>query len=239
MSSPGASLLDALHPSTKEYITTKFWDHSSTARELHSSKNDTFEAYWKFHHRECERALDDGGRHILARTHQDVLDVVAALKQGKLRKDIQQDLRTKLTKIHNNENQLIDRCIDLSASLWLMMDFGNIQYGFSGRRQLQWKEDSLVSCVASSFNSIPLLGSKGVKLQRLFNARNLDQVAGVEILPTSNLLDHLRLTDDDTKLYVFYHATFLKYQLSKYGQCVLCCHDLLLMMTALSILMVS
>ncbi|KAH7370959.1 hypothetical protein BKA66DRAFT_444370 [Pyrenochaeta sp. MPI-SDFR-AT-0127] len=212
MCSPASSLLDTLTPSTKRFITNRFWG-PPPVRDFQYSKNELFEAYWKFHHRECERALDDGGRHVLARTHQDILDVVAALKQGQLREDIQKDLRAKLTKSHDNENELIDRCIDLSACLWLMIDFGNIQYGFSGRRQLQWGNDSLADCIASSFDSVPSLGSKGVKLQRVFNARNLYEIAGVEILPTTNLLDHLRLTDDDTKLYVFHHATFLKCQL--------------------------
>ncbi|CAO2655365.1 Nn.00g104290.m01.CDS01 [Neocucurbitaria sp. VM-36] len=211
MASPAASLLDALHPSTKALISNTFWGPQSTW-SLSRHDNDPFGAYWKFYHRECERALHDGGRHVLARTHQDLLDVVAALKRGESRETIQLDLRKKLTKTHDNEDELVDRSIDLAAGLWLMVDFGNTPYGFCGRRQLQWSGQSFKDCVASGFDSTPWLGHKGVKLQRVFNALNLDRIAGVEILPTSNLLDHLRLIDDDTKLYVFHHASVLKCQ---------------------------
>ncbi|KAF1847109.1 uncharacterized protein K460DRAFT_402475 [Cucurbitaria berberidis CBS 394.84] len=213
MASPSASLLDTLHPSTKALVSNTLWGPPPTWPLRSHDEDGPFEAYWKFYHLECERALHDGGRHVLARTHQDVLDVVIALDKGQSREDIQLDLRAKLTKAHDNEDELVDRSIDLAASLWLMVDFGNTQYGFCGRRQLQWTRHSIKKCVASGFDATPWLGHKGVKLQRVFNALNLDRIAGVDILPTSNLLDHLRLTDDDTKLYVFHHASVLKCQL--------------------------
>ena len=225
MASPGASLLDALHPSTKALISITFWGPQPTW-SLSRRNDDPFEAYWKFYHRECERALHDGGRHVLARTHQDLLDVVTALERGESRENIQMDLRKKLTKTHDNEDELVDRSIDLAAGLWLMVDFGNTQYGFCGRRQLQWSGQSFKDCLASGFDSTPWLGHKGVKLQRVFNAMNLDRIAGVEILPTSNLLDHLRLTDDDTKLYVFHHASVLKCQVHKYVTQVFHVHNI-------------
>jgi hypothetical protein len=217
MASPAASLLDALSPPTKEHIAHALWGSPPDQLAVHQ-EDDPLSAYWRFYQQECERALHDGGRHVLARTHQDVLDVVAALKRGQLRDDIRKMLRFRLTKSHDNEDELVDRSIDLAASIWLMIDFGNMQYGFSGRRQLHWQSEPLSQCLASGFSLPPSLGHKGVKLQRVFNAQNLDQIAGVEILPTVNLLDHLRLTDDDTKLYIFHHASVLKFQLHKYAK---------------------
>ncbi|KAF1943745.1 hypothetical protein EJ02DRAFT_432910 [Clathrospora elynae] len=211
MASPASSLLDTLHASTKEGIAHALWGPPPDLGPLHH-EGDPFGAYWRFYRQECERALLDGGRHVLARTHQDILDVIAALKKGQLRDDIRKTLRLKLTRSHDNEEELVDRSIDLAASIWLMIDFGHMQYGFSGRRQLQWNSEPLADRVASSFSSPPSLGHKGVKLQRVFNALNLERIAGVEILPTTNLLDHLRLTDDDTRLYIFHYASVLKSQ---------------------------
>ncbi|KAL6709127.1 hypothetical protein ACN47E_001943 [Coniothyrium glycines] len=212
MSAAQASLLDKLDSSTKATISSTLWG-PIPARALHHQATDPLGTYWKFYHQECERALHDGGRHILARTHQDLLDIVCALKSGRSRNEVQIALRTKLTKTHPNEEELVDRSIDLATSIWLMVAFGNIHYGFSGRRQLQWSSQPLQTCIAVGFDASSLLGHQGVKLQRILTAANMERVGGVEICPTANLLDHLRLTDDDTKLYVFHHASFLKYQM--------------------------
>jgi hypothetical protein len=39
-------------------------------------------------------------------------------------------------------------------------------------------------------------------------------------VPTNNLVDHLRLTDDDTKVCIFNHASFLKMQNQSYVNAV-------------------
>ena len=44
--------------------------------------------------------------------------------------------------------------------------------------------------------------------------RNVERIGGLRIIWTSNLADHLRLHDDDTRLSIFHHATFLHYQKS-------------------------
>lgn len=49
-----------------------------------------------------------------------------------------------------------------------------------------------------------------VKLEKLFNAYNLSRIAGIEIVWTSNLSDHLRRQEDDTRVAVFHHAFFLE-----------------------------
>jgi hypothetical protein len=84
--------------------------------------------------------------------------------------------------------------------------------GFSGRSEILWKGASLQEFVAHFFGEGPVLGHEKVKLDKIFIARNLSRIAGVEILWTDNLVDHLRLTDDDTKVHVFHHASFLEFQ---------------------------
>ncbi|KAH6675929.1 hypothetical protein B0J14DRAFT_477619, partial [Halenospora varia] len=53
---------------------------------------------------------------------------------------------------------------------------------------------------------------EAVKLERIFNATNLEQIAGIEVRWTSNFADHLRMRGDDKAVGIFRYATFLKLQ---------------------------
>ena len=209
MTSQAASLLSTLQPDTKITITHHFWGRQPDLVIA--------EAYWAFFSDECHGALDDGGSHSLARTHDDLIETVTSLKSGHLRHKTQDLLRQKLTKVHKNELELIDNTIDLCASLLLMTDFGQAEHIFSGRRKLDWTSGTLHECVSLGFHRTPSLEHKGIKLERTFNAESLNQFAGLKIVPTTNLLDHLRLTNDDTKVHIFHHASFLNHQLERYA----------------------
>lgn len=209
MTSHVRSLLEPLQPATKITITEHFWGTQPSLRLP--------EAYWNFFVEECRRALDDGGSRNLARTHHDLIEIVTSLKSGHVRRDTQDLLRQKLTKLHENELQLIDGAIDLCASLLLMTDFGQAEHYFSGRRKLDWTSGKLDECVSLGFDRTSSLEHKGIKLERTFNAESLNRLSGLRIIPTTNLLDHLRLTNDDTKVHIFHHASFLNYQLERYA----------------------
>ncbi|KAJ4983254.1 hypothetical protein SVAN01_11267 [Stagonosporopsis vannaccii] len=199
---------DSLQNPIKLAITEKFWGIPPNQTPAIP------DAYWKFYAEECERALGDDGSNILVRTHQDIIDTVLSLNSGHLRQEIQDTLRQKLSRPHQNELELLDRAIDLSASLLLMVDVGEVPHVFSGRRRLEWTSGTLRECVALGFERRPSLEHKGIKLERTFSAPSLARFAGIKIEPTTNLLDHLRLTNDDTKLHVFHHASFLNHQLN-------------------------
>jgi hypothetical protein len=207
MASLTDTLLDTPQPGTQRTITDNFWGASPQRHSL--------EAYWSFYFDQCMQALHDDGQHIQARTHQDVLEIVGFLRGGQPRDEIRHVLRQRFTKQHDNEDELVDNSIDLAAYLLLMIEFKDISYGVSGRSKLSWNGGSLQDCVASHFSILPALGHEGTKLPRTFNALNLERIAGVRVVPTSNLLDHLRLTHDDTRLLVFHYASFLKVQPQK------------------------
>ncbi|KAF2873889.1 hypothetical protein BDV95DRAFT_489290 [Massariosphaeria phaeospora] len=217
MASVSASLLDALEASTKNTIIDAFWGPVSTYDWSHCDDAPS-KAYWDFYLGACEHALHDGGRHASARTHQDIIDIANLLQEHQGRPEIREALRCKLTKHSATEDELLDSSIGLAARLLLMIDVGSLQFGFSGRQQLQWHKGCLKDCIHSYFCAPPALGHEGVKLHRVFHALNLERIAGVDIIATDNLLDHLRLTEDDTKLYVFNHASLLKCQ---YGSSIL------------------
>ena len=109
-----------------------------------------------------------------------------------------------------------DISIDLAARLLLMMQFGNLPWAFSGRKELIWTRNSLEEFLHDHFFIQPVLGHDKIKLEKTFNARNLQRIAGIEIEWTNNLADHLRMMNDDKKVAIFQHPSFLEYQ----QQCV-------------------
>jgi hypothetical protein len=93
-----------------------------------------------------------------------------------------------------------------------MVEFGNLPFAYSGSRQIEWVTGSLKELVTERFESKPVLGHSKVKLEKIFNANNLGKIAGIEVIWTTNLADHLRLMKDDQAVAVFHHASFLKRQ---------------------------
>lgn len=171
------------------------------------------EAYLAYHQKQCSHALHDGGRHISARTHRDILEIAEDLKDGLPKETIRGRLSSKLADPKPaNENEILDSSIDLTARLVSMMHVGGLRYGFSGRRELVWSQGSLKDFVHDYFNKPVVLG-QDVKLEKMFNACNLGRIAGIHIEWTDNLADHLRMIDDrDKTVAIFHHASFLKGQ---------------------------
>lgn len=193
------------------------WNRDASSR-LEKEEFDS-EAYLAYHKKQCCFALHDGGRHISVRTHRDILEIAEDLKNGLPKENIRGRLSLKLADPKPaNENELLDSSIDLSARLVSMMDIGVLRYGFSGRRGLLWSQGSLKDLVHGYFN-VPVLLDHDVKLEKMFNARNLGRTAGIHIVWTDNLADHLRMIDEgDKTVAIFHHASFLKCQ-QRYTRC--------------------
>jgi hypothetical protein len=104
----------------------------------------------------------------------------------------------------------MDRSINLAAKMLLMIDVDEVPHSSSRRQGLQWDTGTLKACLQAYLNNPPALGHEGVKFQRVFHAMKLEWIAGLQVIPTNNLLDHLRLTHDDTRLHVFNHISFLR-----------------------------
>ncbi|KAI1848604.1 hypothetical protein JX265_011542 [Neoarthrinium moseri] len=207
-----SSLLDTPYDHlTKLKITDAFWGNDCNKRLSEATIG--LSQFWTYYGKECAHALHDGGRHIALRTHLDVVELVHDIREGHHRDTIKKSLQSKLAETHENEDELLDNSIDLAASLLLMCDCGSSSsHGFSGRAEVRWKAGlSLRGFLAIYFGQIPVLGHEKVKLERNFIGKNLERIAGIRIVWTDNLADHLRLIDDDTKVQVFHHASFLEY----------------------------
>ncbi|KAI3320665.1 hypothetical protein HD806DRAFT_547200 [Xylariaceae sp. AK1471] len=205
------SLLETpIEPSTQAEISCEFWGNEY--RPQLNGTDINLATFWSYYYKKSALSLHDGGRHVAVRTHRDVTDVVYLLKQGVTRRGIKQGLSSKLKTKHFNEDEVLENSIDLAASLALMCDCGTSSHGFSGSTEIQWKNNSLGEFLAEYFSEKSILAHEKVKLEKTFTARNFSRIAGLGIIWTDNLVDHLRLTDDDTKVHVFHHASFLEHQ---------------------------
>ncbi|KAG4431413.1 hypothetical protein IFR05_013105 [Cadophora sp. M221] len=198
---------------TKCEIMLHLWDLTIQPSQFYDSDLD-FDTYFRHYSEQCSDALYDGGRHVSIRTHRDIIEIAQNIKAGQERSAIKNCLSPKLSQPKpTNEEEVLNGSIDLVARLLLMMDFGDLQYGFTGRRQLLWTNGTMEECLKERFEDPKKLGSESVKLERIFNAGNLGRISGIEIEWTNNLADHLRLVDEDKKVAIFYHASFLECQL--------------------------
>lgn len=203
-----SSLLSEIEQETKADIRHELWGERHPGR---LNKLD-MDAYWRYYSQKCVHALRDQGRHVALRTHRDVTEVARQIKAGASRTAIKDGLRSKLTTTHEKEKELLESSIDLTTSLLLMIDCGNLALGFSGKIDISWTDGSLKQHLEAYFGESPVLAHNGVKLHKNFTALHLCRVAGMEIVWTDNLIDHLRLTEDDTKVHIFQHASFLECQ---------------------------
>ncbi|KAE9364843.1 hypothetical protein N431DRAFT_431604 [Stipitochalara longipes BDJ] len=198
---------------TKCEILNHLWGVTVRPSQYYTSDFD-FDTYFSYYTAQCNDALHDGGRHVSVRTHRDVIKIAQDLKNSHTRDAVKSTLASKMrTPRPANEDEILDGSIDLVLRLLLMIEFGHLQYGFTGRKQLVWDSNSLEDFVHGYFNTPRALGQETVKLEKIFNARNLGRIAGMAIEWTDNLADHLRLTDGDKKVAIFHHASFLECQL--------------------------
>ena len=206
-------LSTCLEAPTRTTIVDEFWGNLQSTSFYDAEIN--LDVFWTYYIWKCSHALQDNGRHVAVRTHRDIISVVQYIRAGADREDIREKVRHKLTRTHNNEEEMLDNTIKLATSLLLMCDCGSSSYSFSGMTVLDWTRGSLLDHLAMCFSGKPTSSHGDVKMDKTFIASNLTLIAGIEIVWTDNLLDHLRLTNDDTKVHIFYHASFLEQQIRR------------------------
>ncbi|KAF4624242.1 hypothetical protein G7Y89_g13932 [Cudoniella acicularis] len=110
--------------------------------------------------------------------------------------------------------EIIDDSINLGVRILLMVRTGGFLtigrlIALSGETKVGWKDAQLADIIYKHFTHQKFI-KQHVKLEKIFNARNLERIAGVEIRWTSNLADHLRMQDEDKAVEVFHYASFLR-----------------------------
>lgn len=224
MDSPN-SLRFSLHlPPVREArcaIINSLWQ-CNTSFEKYIQDNQGWESFFEYYSQQCTAALHDGGSRMMIRTHQDLVETINHVKDGReTRSSIKTRLRSKINSPEPEESEeLLCKALDLSARILLMTSIGTFRNIVTpAQRTLQWQDDESLNNLLGREFSQQRNVTDHVKLERLFNARTIERTAGIKIAWTSNLADHLRLFDDDTRVMIFHHASFLKKMESRYVHC--------------------
>lgn len=209
----------------RQTVIERLWGSWQTAQHnlQGDAQNDaSFDKYFSYYAKQCEFI---GTKHSSVKTHSDIMKIARLLRQPlpleEVRKQISTFLRPADQEYHNNS-------INLVARLLLMIKFGELPHECLGGEPVEWSRGTLSEFIHELFSagyhpdgnppaySSATCSHDHIKLEKQFNAINLQRIAGIQISWTDNLADHLRMMDDDKTVAVFYHASFLEYQLGKY-----------------------
>ncbi|KAG4428374.1 hypothetical protein IFR05_016144 [Cadophora sp. M221] len=162
------------------------------------------------------KSLESCRSNSLISSHRDIVSLLASVqKPDATRRSIEELLQERLADEEKEEpEEIIDDAVDLTLRLLLMVPTGrhttaSRSVTLSGGTKFNWKGGTIQELVQREFglqNSI----KEPIKLEKIFNARNLERIAGVEVRWTCNLADHLRMRDDDKAVEIFHYATYLK-----------------------------
>jgi len=206
----------AIDHDAREAIINQFSAFSNSTESDTQSRphNLSWDTYFDFYVDQCQYFLARHGIFVTVRTHQDIVDLFLDFHRGLDRQGIKASLSKRLQ--HDNTNpapsvpdSVLNSTIDLAARLFLMMWVGDVPQSIASSKGLQWTQGTITQFVRQRFDVPPCLSCDGVKLPRLFNARNLMRIGGLKLAWTTKLEDHLRVVDDDEKVKIFCHPSFL------------------------------
>lgn len=142
--------------------------------------------------------------------NRDVLDILQMIKTGLRRDELVDTLGQRIGPVSLNHRFAQER-IDRVASLLVMTEIG-ITTQYDRRAWISWKNGTLQQLINSHFTRERALSDTSIRLEQIFTAKSLVQIAGIRIFWTSNLSDHLLLDKEQRILYIFHHATYLECQ---------------------------
>jgi hypothetical protein len=217
MASLDMSLRDHVSSSLRPAVVEHLWGPQRSQPTLLEGKANLeafFDLYFRYYSQQCDLiGRHARGRYSSVETHRDIIDIAQLLQQPLSRQEVRKRMSDFLKAADNEQH---DNSINLVARLLLMIKIGDIPHECGGGRHVEWSYGSLSQFVHDYFSHPPACGHERIKLEKSFNALNLQRIAGIEIRWTDNLADHLRMVDDDKAVAVFHHASFLEYQLHKY-----------------------
>lgn len=174
--------------------------------------------YFVYFERQCRLARQNDDTDKPVCTDRNIIDIIERLKAGKAREEIRENLIQNASDSSNciMDSRIFDSVIDLAVRLWLMVHVEYVRQGVTFQTAIPWRNGTLSDALNDHFHHELILTDQ-IKLERAFNAMNLERMAGVNIQWTPNLVDHLRFVEDGKEpvLNIFFHATFLKHNKNK------------------------
>jgi hypothetical protein len=174
--------------------------------------------YFEYFEAQSMLALKNWGKYnISSLKFHHVTDIARMIKQECTRVEIE----SFLTEILTGECKSISsEVIDLTVRLLLMVPNWSILTGASAdETTLTWMDGTVSKAFTRHFRQrnaskelMPIVPSDQGKVDKTLTARNIEEIGGLKIVWTSNLLDHLQLRKDRRSVEIFHHASFLHYQ---------------------------
>ncbi|KAK5656519.1 hypothetical protein OQA88_4496 [Cercophora sp. LCS_1] len=190
-----------------------FWHRSgSTKDRLFNGDRATqlsHETFREYYHQQWNLIAGHGdGQYVATSSPKDLVVLIDQIREGKARQDIMAELSAST----GAGEESCENSINLAARLLTMMKFGVVKHQAIPRRVLRWDEGDLDCFVKDYFDVTPALSFEHVRLPKAFNAWSIETIGGIQIGFTDNLADHLLLVEEDSKVLIFHHASFLESQ---------------------------
>jgi hypothetical protein len=185
---------------TRAAIIDNFWSRTNLPKYQQDRLD--WDPYFEYYVKQCQVALIDRGKFVLAKS----------LQERKSREEIMEALRLEHSEhIQSVDNEALDGTIDLAARLYLMINIAVDTPMISGQTEVIWRTGELGEFLKNYFEEPQILSHAGLTLEQTFSAMNLERVAGIKVVETDNLADHLRLIDQHDKVVaIFHNVAFLK-----------------------------
>ena len=179
--------------------------------------DDAFESYFNRYAVLCKLAANKD-RAIENVNHWQMANIVTVLRASSLTKEqvFEQCLGLLKGTAESMEWRLFDVgmiLIDVAAQLWLMLSVGKFPGDISYDEPFLWELGESQNALFERHFSPQHQSDDFVKLPQTFTAAHLEQIAGIKVVWTNNLADHLLLKDDDTKLMLFHQVSILQLHL--------------------------
>ena len=201
---------------SRYYFLCNVFDLKSSELQMSTvqATDNAYESFFARYALLCKLAANKD-REVENVTHQHLVDIIALLRDTKAYKSPSPEaiIRTIMRDpIIAHSKALAGTLVDLAAGLLLMLSISKYPGDISYDEPIIWEDDGALvplglidKTFPNRYNSTDL-----VKLPQSFTAAHLEQIAGIKVIWTSNLADHLLLKDDDTKLMLFHQVSILQ-----------------------------
>ncbi|KAF2656358.1 hypothetical protein K491DRAFT_656664 [Lophiostoma macrostomum CBS 122681] len=180
----------------------------------------TWDAYFQYYSSECRDWIMYGnGEYTFVKKHKDVTAIARMFKDDKTKSEIISSLLPWDTQNRTDaiKKRMAEGAIRLTARLTTMVDIGTIPQFAQGMEHLEhpWNDEATkLKAHLTGYFGEQTTDTEKSRFGADITAYNIQRYTGIRIRWTNNLADHLRLVDDDTKLCIFHHLTYLNRHLN-------------------------
>ena len=205
---------------SRYYFLCNVFDLNSSELQMSTvqATDNAYESFFTRYALLCKLAANKD-REVGNVTHRHLVDIIGLLRGTRTNQPRCQGTRGTIIRtvmedpVVAHSRTLAGTLVDLAAGLWLMLSISKYPGDISYDEPIIWEDGKPLvplGLMGKTFVSDFFSTADLVKLPQSFTAAHLEQIAGIKVIWTSNLADHLLLKDDDTKLMLFHQVSILQ-----------------------------